>query len=218
MQHARFAKTLIALATLASASATVHAIPEPPSGLTRDQWQVRFSFDDLARIEITLPGEAEPRTYWYLLFTCENRSTREIDSFSPYFELVTDKLIVLQSIDAPRPVFDAIRDKHTATYKYLTPVLPRKLRVGDDMAVDGVAIFEALPIDTASMRLFVHGLSNVAVTEPNPLARLDPEAPRSIQYFKTLEIHYQLPGDELTRQTATPLRLNTRWIMRPFDN
>ena len=70
----------------------------PRVGLAADGWQLDFEFHDPTRITLTLPGEAEPTTFWYLLYTVTNNTGREVE-FYPTFHLVTDTLgLVLASV------------------------------------------------------------------------------------------------------------------------
>ncbi len=196
-------------------------------------WELEFEFLDPQRIEVKLPGTERSETYWYVVYTVTNRSGRSRDFF-PTFEIVTENLTVHTTDTGISPlVFDAIRERHRITHKYL--VAPSKaiglLRTGADNALESVAIWRDIDLSQNNFRIYVSGLSGETRTLANPI--YDPARPESQRvagddgrereivdnprYFtlrKTLTIGYNLPGSPGARSAIVPERQAVKWIMR----
>jgi hypothetical protein len=192
----------------------------PDSQSDRSVWKLDFAFEDPARISITLPGDVEPTTYWYMLYTVTNSTERDI-AFFPTFDLVTETLDVVKGGDAVSPrVVGAIRALHRKRYPFL--VDPMKvsgpLRQGVDNARTSVAVFRNFDPDANRFTVFVAGLSGEIERVPNPTFDRDkPVSDSNSPFFlfrKTLAIEYDLPGDQRTRREAVPQRTNQEWVMR----
>lgn len=212
-------------------AADVGAGPEPSA--IPLSWELDFTFLDPRRIEVQLPGERHPDVYWYMVYTVRNNTGRS-QRFFPTFELVTDELRVLNTDIGIHPlVFDAIRERHKATHKYL--VSPTKaigdLRVGDDNAIESVAIWRATDTDVNHFRIYIAGLSGETAIVRNPARtrskiteaalaaeksdnREATDEPRRFTLRKTLELRYDLLGSADGRAKAAPERKSIRWIMR----
>jgi len=205
--------------------------PEPsPSPIS---WELEFKFDDPKRIEIQLPESDRPEVFWYMVYTVTNTSPRS-QRFFPIFQLVTEDLRIYDTDMGISPlVFDAIRERHRLTHKYL--VHPTKvigaLLSGDDNARESVAVWRQVDLNLNSVDIYVAGLSGETRFIPNPA--YDPDKPETEmitgpdgrerevkvnpKYFtlrKTLEIRYTLPGSPAARPAAVPERTGVRWIMR----
>ena len=76
--------------------------PDPAS----PHWQLGLSFHDPQRITVQMPGEPEPTTFWYLLFTVTNDTGTDVQ-FYPSFRLVTD---TLESVEGGANVVPAVYD------------------------------------------------------------------------------------------------------------
>ena len=71
-------------------------------------WQLDVKFLDPQRITLKLPGDAEPTTFWYVLFEVTNHTGRDVQ-FYPSFRLVTSTLHVVEGGANISPnVYDAI--------------------------------------------------------------------------------------------------------------
>lgn len=196
-------------------------------------WEFKFTFLDPQRIEVQVPGTAEPEVYWYVVYTVANTGPRA-QQFFPTFQIVTEKLEVFDTDLGISPlVFEAIRERHRLTHKYL--VHPTEaigpLQAGEDHARESVAIWRDIDLTQNSFSVYVAGLSGETRFVVNPA--YDPDEPETIsvpgptgrprdlavnpQYFtlrKTLEIRYTLPGSPGARPVAVPQRGEVRWIMR----
>lgn len=183
-------------------------------------WELTFRYRDPQRVSVFLPDKPEPVVYWYMLYTIENNTDREVD-FYPKFELVTDTLRVLPSeIRVSPEAFKAIC-RRSGEPLLVTPekAVGRLLR-GKDRARHSVAIWRDFDPKAKAFTIYVSGLSGEITRLRNPA--FDPAKPQSEtnkRYFilrKTLDIPYKLPGSESTRSHAIPERVldGQKWIMR----
>jgi hypothetical protein len=205
--------------------------PQPSPYIT--SWELEFKFLDPQRIEVQLPGADRPEVYWYLVYTVTNPGPRS-RRFFPMFQIVTENLQAFDTDMGISPlVFDAIRQRHKITHKYLvdpTRVIGALLS-GDDNARESVAIWRNIDLTLNSFTVYVAGLSGETQFLPNPSydpqkpekermtasdgqARVAVTNPQQFTLRKTLEIRYTLPGSPAARPEATPERTAVRWIMR----
>ncbi len=205
----------------------------PQPSPTPISWELEFRFLDPRPIEVLLPGADRPEVYWYMVYTVVNRSPRS-QRFFPMFQIVTEDLRVYDTDLGISPlVFEAIRQRHSITHKYLeepTKVIGALLS-GDDNARESVAIWRQVDLNINSFSIYVSGLSGEIQFLPNPAH--DPNRPEKAEvvgsdgrqrasevnpkFFtlrKTLEIRYNLPGSPQARSGVLPQRTETRWIMR----
>jgi hypothetical protein len=191
--------------------------PEPSP--TPMSWELDIRFVDPQRIEVQLPGERRSRVYWYMLYTVVNRG-QSAQRWHPTFEIVTDNFNVIQADVGVSPlVYEAIAARHKLTHPYLrTPVEAiGTLRVGEDNAVESVAVWPRLDPGVESFRVYVEGLSGETRYVPNPALPQDAAAAEKPDFFtlrKTLEIRYTLPGSPRARAIAEPARVGVRWVLR----
>jgi len=215
------------------APADVGAGPEPSA--TPVSWELEFKFLDPRRLEIQLPSADRPEVYWYMVYTVTNPTQRS-QRFFPLFQLVTEDLRLIDTDMGISPlVFEAIRERHKITHKYL--VHPTQavgaLLTGDDNSRESVAIWRDtdLTLKLNRFRVYVAGLSGESRLVRNPAydAR-QPESRNTVgpdgqerdagpnpKYFtlrKTLEIRYTMPGSPRAHPEVLPERGDARWIMR----
>lgn len=227
---------LLALGTLALSAIpglTTVASAAPTPSIAPKSWQLEFEFTDPRRLTVQVPGEAAPRIYWYMLYTVTNNSGRDVQ-FLPRFEIVTDKLQVLETDATADPaVFAAIKKLHAKDRPFLLEPLEvmGKLLQGSDNAKDSVAIWQDFTADARQFTVFVGGLSGESVILPNPTYdSAKPEFvmkdlpggakvkvttnPKRFVLYKTLSVAYRLPGDDQARKQAEPNREKVDWLMR----
>ncbi len=195
-----------------------YAAPRPAFLPRKGVWQLHIEFHGVPRqIEITYPGEEEPRRFWYLLYTVTNNTGQEI-KFYPQFELMTDNFkITPAGRHVRRPVFYAIRN----LYENTIPLLEQESQVtgpillGIDNARDSVAIFEEFDPNALSAKIFISGLSNetVKVDLPAPIKK-DDKIIKDVLLRKTLMLEYRIPGDIYSPEKRVMLYRDRKWIMR----
>jgi hypothetical protein len=212
---------------------TVTAPAAPQPSIAPKSWQLEFEFEDPRRLTVQIPGEKQPRVYWYMLYSVTNNSSRDVQ-FLPRFDVVTDKLQVLETdATADVAVFAAIKKIHLKDHPFLLEPLEvmGKLLQGADNAKDSVAIWRDFSGDARQFTIFVSGLSGESVILPNE--SYDPSKPEFVMkdlpggakakvnvnpkqfvLYKTLSIAYRLPGDDEARRQAEPIRGKVEWLMR----
>ena len=199
-----------------AAAPSADAAPTPK--LAVQTWQLDFSFDDPKRIKVKLPGDDSATTYWYMLFTVENNTGEDV-SFYPQFRLVTDNLQSINGGDSiPPAVYDAVFARHRAQYPFITE--PYKITgpilQGEGNARSSVVVFKQFDESADEFTIFVSGLSGDRERKRNPgFDPAKPERGENIKYFvlrRTLAIKYALPGDEDTREAASPVRKKRSWV------
>lgn len=228
---ARLCVAIVLCATLLGMGPDVATGPQPSP--TPISWELKFDFLHPRRIEVLVPGEDQPTTYWYMVYTVTNPTPRA-QHFFPIFQLVTDDLRVIDTDMGISPaVFDAIRERHRLTHPYLVSPTDAigELLTGDDYARESVAVWRADVLDVNRFWIYVAGLSGEARAIPNPAYEpgMPEEAviigphggeivvklnPREFTIRKTLELSYELPGSESGRRLVDPVFQGRRWIMR----
>jgi hypothetical protein len=190
----------------------------PRAGLASTAWELDFEFTEPELISVAVPGEAQPRTYWYMLYRVTNRTGQDID-FAPLFRLVTDTLDVRIGGENAHPaVYDIIAARHKQRFPFFTPPfkMTGKLLQGAENARTSAAVFELFDPKADRFSVYISGLSGELVREPN--SAFDPSQPESDKnprWFllnRTLEITYAIPGDAGNR--GTPVRKDRKWVLR----
>ena len=214
--------TALMLGTAAGGGVTSghRAAAAPQPSLTPKSWELDFEFHDPARIALTLPGDTQPTTFWYLLYTVTNNTGGEAE-FYPTFHLVTDTLQVVEggSRISPR-VYEAIRARHKKQYPFFVDpsAVFGVLKQGVDNRLASAAVFRDFDPQGSRFAVYVGGLSGELVRLANPsFDRLKVESDKNMRFFvlrKTLAIHYDLPGDSQTRARTVPTRVKREWVMR----
>ncbi|MBN1765023.1 MAG: hypothetical protein JW860_07180 [Sedimentisphaerales bacterium] len=206
---------LIAFALLMSFAG---AVPEPALVPPPGTWQLDFELHgDPQQISLTLPGEYNPRRFWYLLYTVTNKTGQDVE-FYPNFEILTDSLKLYQAGDnVRRPVYNAIRDLYPSTIPLLEheDQVSGKILIGEDNARDSVAIFEDFDPNATHVKIFISGLSNETTTVDYPGGiDLDTGKPKKVLLRKSLMLEYRVPGDQYNPQDRVMLYHSRNWIMR----
>lgn len=202
-----------AFAVCAAVSTARAEIPKPsPYPIS---WELNFDHSKPKRIVVDVPGESAPKAYWYMTYTVTNKTDKE-QTFLPIFQLVTKEGKVIRSDNnIPEKVFDAIKDREHI--KYLEPYtkVAGELRIGDDQAKDSVAIWEEPEAKMGSFTIYVGGLSGESVFLKNDKGEQEKDADgKPIILRKTLQLNYQVPGDEVRPGEDPVIEKETNWVMR----
>jgi len=189
----------------------------PGAALT---WQLDIEFRDPQRLMVRLPGESQPRTYWYVIYRVTNNTGQDVQ-YLPSARLVTDTLDVVRAGDnVPVSLYHRIAALHRRDYPFFAR--PTKvsglLLQGEENARTSAFVFPDFDPEATTFTVFISGLSGLIDRIPNPAFDTDQPAsednPRSFTRRLTLGIEYVLPGDERTRSGAQPKRRNRHWVMR----
>jgi hypothetical protein len=178
-------------------------------------WELNFEHSKPKRIVVDVPGSSAPKAYWYMTYTVTNKTDKE-QTFLPIFELVTKEGKVIRSDkDIPAQVFDAIKGREHI--KYLEPYTKTagELRIGDDQAKDSVAIWEEPEAKMGTFNIYIGGLSGESVFLKNDKGEQEKDANgKPIILRKTLQLTYQIPGDEVHPGEDPVIEKDTTWVMR----
>lgn len=210
----------LAVLAMVSTAALPVLVAAPKPTLAPRSWELQCEFFDPARIAVTLPGDRQATTFWYMIYTVTNETGREV-RFFPQFDLVTDTLAVVHGGDNVSPrVFDAIRERQRTLHPFLVKPLRASGRLlrGVDNARTSVAIFRDFDPAASKFSIYIAGLSGEVIRMPNPaFDATQPPSQKNLQFFalrKTLAIEYDIPGDLITREAADPIRVGRKWVMR----
>lgn len=200
------------------------AVPKPAD--VPISWELQFTYKTPQPVRVTLPGQRQPTTFWYLEYTVTNQ-TKEEQRFVPDFVLYTGTGQVLRSGQGvPSSVFEKIKaDLNAPLLKDQVSVSGKLLR-GLNNAKQGVMIFQDIDPEAGAFDIFVGGLSgeSVAVTLPNPVPKVvrvsNRDANRTtvmkdaVVLSKTLQLHYGLPGQASSRFRSGAVFKSRTWVMR----
>ena len=200
----------IAVPLVAQDAATEPNAPQAPAyphpSVYPVSWQFDFKHSIPQRIVVNLPGEANPRAFWYMTYRVTNNTDRE-RMFLPVFELVTNEVQVIPSDRGiPPEVFQTIvrREKN----RFLQPhaQIGGELLLGEDQAKDGVAIWPEPMAEMGHFNIFVQGLSGetaqITIGEQTFTLR------------KQLKLDFHVRGDAI-RPGEDPIDpVVEEWVMR----
>jgi hypothetical protein len=216
----------LAFALGAATNARAADYPEPsPYPIS---WELDFQHDKPKRIVVTIPGQGN-RAYWYMTYTVANK-TNEDRPFLPVFEMVTrDGKVHRSDKDVPMHVFQQIKRQEKAKYPFLEPYykVAGTLRVGEDQAKDGVAIWPEPMSEMGNFSVYISGLSGETVTmkmvDGKPV-KVKPEnvalelkgvdEKDVIILRKTLQLNYVIYGDEVFPGLDEVNVQPEKWVMR----
>ncbi|HEX3359150.1 MAG TPA: hypothetical protein VHS31_19380 [Tepidisphaeraceae bacterium] len=202
-----------ALLTLGLLRATFAAAPQPsPYPIS---WEFKFQHDLPKRIVVDIPGKDTPVAYWYLTYTVTN-NTDEERAFLPLFEMVTKEGNVIHSDKAiPKKVFDTIKDHEKKQFLEPWTKVGGELRLGEDQAKDGVAIWEEPSPRMGKFSIYASGFSGEAVTLKDDDGKvMNDKDGNPIILRKTLQLNYHIRGDEVYPGEDDVNVNPEQWVMR----
>ena len=191
-------------------------------------WELDFQHDRPKRVVVTIPGQGN-RAFWYMAYTATN-NTDEDRMFLPVFEMVTrDGKVLRSDKGVPLRVFEEIKRQERARYPFLQPhyKVVGNLRVGEDQAKDGVAIWPEPMTEMGNFSIYVSGLSGETVTmkmvngvpvrvKPENIAmELKGVDEKDVVILrKTLQLNYVVYGDEVYPGLDEVNVRPEAWVMR----
>lgn len=189
--------------------------PEPSVYPIRNCWYLDFKHAAPKRIVIDAPGLRAPTAFWYLTYTVTNNTGKEVE-FLPEYEMVTeDGAIHYGNRGIPQSVFDAIKKVTGNDLLLPSAQLAGPLHQGEDQAKDGVIIWEEPMLRMGSFSIYIGGLNNefVAATDNDGKPVLGADG-KPIVLRKTLELNYNIFGDEVKAGLNEVHAKPERWVMR----
>lgn len=179
--------------------------PEPSPYLKT--WQLDFEHGKPKRVVVQASAMAAPRAYWYMTYTVTNNTDHE-QLFIPTFDLVTqDGRIVRSDTNIPKTVFDVIKRREGMRFLQPAAQIAGELRIGDDQAKDGVAIWPEPSPRMGHFQIYVSGLSGEIATIKGPDGK-------DQILRKTLQLNYLIRGDEVYPGEDQVNEEPEKWVMR----
>lgn len=178
-------------------------------------WELKLDHSKPKRIVVDIPTESGARAYWYMTYTVTNNSDAE-QTFLPVFELLTrDGRVIRSDNNIPAKVLDAVRQRERNKALESSLQIGGELRVGEDQAKEGVAIWLEPERRMGSFSIFVGGLSGevVAMKDSKGEPMKDKDG-RAVILRKTLQLNYQVPGDEVRPGEDPIIDAGQDWVMR----
>lgn len=196
---------------------TAGTFPEPSVVQTPKHWTMDVVYDQPRQITLKLPGEKEPKRFWYAILTLTNNSPLTDAAFYPFCELMTDTFrIVPAGKGVRREVFHQIKLKHQGSYPFLERLdyVDNKILQGADNAVDVAIIWPDFDAKAKEVTLFVAGMSNEAKAINHPTKKNASGNPEKVYLRKTLALKYAIGGDPKLRDSAALRFKQKSWVMR----
>jgi hypothetical protein len=200
------------LTSLATAADEVGSYPKPsPYPIT---WELKFKHSAPKRIVVD-SGTGAPQAYWYVTYTVTNNTDQE-RTFLPVFEMLTENGDVIRSDRSlPYRVFTDIKAREKSQFLEHFTQIGGEIRLGEDEAKDGVAIWKEPNPEMGSFSIFLTGLSGEAARLKDAEGKDVKDADgQPVILRKTLQMNYFVRGDEVYPGLD---EVNTRpeqWVMR----
>lgn len=179
----------------------------PKPSLYPISWELKFTHSAPKRVVVKVPGVDEPKAYWYMTYEVTNPSDREV-SFLPMFEMLTnDGQVVRSDNNIPGRVYAVIRGREQNSGLMTEAQIGGTLRIGEDQAKDGMAVWEEIPGRMGQFSIFVQGLSGETAKVKGPDGK-------EVILRKTLQLNYLIRGDEVYPGEDEVNENPSTWVMR----
>jgi hypothetical protein len=206
MKHLLASVIVAATLTTGSLTPAAHAAYPTPS-LYPISWELTFTHSAPKRVVVSVPGQNAPQAYWYMTYTITNPTDRE-RTFLPLFELLTqDGQVIRSDKNIPGRVLEVIRARENNPSLLASAQIGGTLRIGEDQAKEGVAVWEEIPGRAGQFSIFVQGLSGESAKVKGP-------GGKDITLRKTLQLNYLIRGDEVYPGEDEVNENPSRWVMR----
>lgn len=177
-------------------------------------WELKFEHSQPKRIVVDLPGQA-PQAFWYMTYKVVNE-TDQPRTFLPVFQMLTQEGKVIRSDrNIPYRVFTEIKAREKNKYLEHFTQIGGEVRIGEDEARDGVAIWREPMAEMGSFSIFATGLSGETArlkdAQGNDIKNADGQP---IILRKTLQMNYYVRGDEVYPGLDEVNPRSEQWIMR----
>ncbi|MGB7156587.1 MAG: hypothetical protein WBD40_00890 [Tepidisphaeraceae bacterium] len=177
-------------------------------------WELKFKHSAPKRIVVDT-GAGAPQAYWYMTYTVTNNTDQE-RTFLPVFEMLTENGDVIRSDRSlPYRVFTDIKAREKSQFLEHFTQIGGEIRLGEDEAKDGVAIWKEPNPEMGSFSIFLTGLSGEAARLKDAEGKDVKDADgQPVILRKTLQMNYFVRGDEVYPGQD---EVNTRpeqWVMR----
>jgi hypothetical protein len=206
---------MLLLATLVFVLGDGAGAEVPKPSLYPITWELKFEHSIPTRLVVEVPGNSVPQAYWYMTYTVTNNSGQE-QMFLPIFELVTEAGKVIRSDkNIPGKVFETIKARVKKQFLEPYPAIAGEIRLGEDQARDGVAIWPEPTPEMGQFNIFVGGLSGEAImlkdAQGEPVRNSEG---RPFILRKTLQLNFLVRGDEVYPGEDAVNENPKEWVMR----
>lgn len=196
-------------------TATIVLADFPKPSLYPISWEIKFEHAAPRRVVVQLAGAPTPQAYWYMTYTVTNKTDKE-QMFLPVFEMLTrDGQVIRSDKNIPASVFTVIKNREKKQFLEPFPTIAGELRIGEDQARDGVAIWPEPMPRMGQFSIFAGGLSGEAVILKNdngePMKNSDGQP---VILRKTLQLNYAVLGDEMHPGQNDVNENGSEWVMR----
>ena len=216
MKHLLVSVALIAFSVSCPLPRGSWAFAETPKpSLYPKSWELKFEHSIPKRVVVQLPQTSVAQAYWYMTYTVTNLSDKE-QMWLPSFEMMLkDGRVVRSDLGIPAKVFETIKTREKNRLLEAYPEIQGELRIGEDQAKDGVAIWPEPMTEMGQFSIFVGGLSGEAIipkdSKGEPLKGADGK-PAILR--KTLQLNFLIRGDEVYPGTDIVNEKAREWVMR----
>jgi hypothetical protein len=178
-------------------------------------WELKLEYDQPRRVVVDVPGSSLPKAYWYVTYTVTNETDQE-QLFLPVFEMLTREGRVIRSDqNIPKVVFDRIKRREGKQFLEPWTTIGGEIRIGEDEARDGVAIWEEPDPRMGSFSIFASGFSGEIATPKDATGQaLKDSDGKPILLRKTLQLDFEIPGDGVFAGDDVINQTAELWIMR----
>jgi hypothetical protein len=178
-------------------------------------WELKFDYETPRRLVMDVPGSTVPKAYWYLTYTVTNESDKE-QVFLPLFEMLAkDGRVIRSDRHIPAAVFERIRQREGKRFMEPFTTIGGEIRIGEDEARDGVAIWEEPTSRMGTFTLFISGLSGeTAIAKDGAGREIKDSDGKPMILRKTLQLDFEIPGDESHPGEALIKQTGQQWVMR----
>jgi len=203
MMNARFGNLVLCAALALSplafpAAARCEATTYPSPSSYPISWELKFDHTLPKRVIVETPGSLTPTAFWYMTYTVTNKTDKE-QVFLPHFEMLTRTGEVIRSdTNIPEKVFDEIKRREGSQFLEPFTKIGGEIRLGEDEARDGVAIWKEPDPRMGNFTIFVGGLSGEAVQMKDDSGQPMKDADGNpIILRKTLQLNYLIRGGDV---------------------
>ncbi len=193
------------------------AAPRPAIVQGPREWTLDVVYDQPVQISVRLPGNPQPRQFWYLILSLTNNSPSQDLPFYPACELTTDTFqLIPAGKDVQTAVFEKIKLKHQGRYPFLESLdfVDHRILQGRDNSRDIVIIWPDFDPAATQINLFIAGLSNETAVIEHPIQKDPNGQPLKIYLQKTLHLKYSIGADKALRSDAQLSFTGQDWVMR----
>ncbi|MFI4911987.1 MAG: hypothetical protein ACIAQZ_10015 [Sedimentisphaeraceae bacterium JB056] len=189
----------------------VFAAPRPSLAPEAGIWTLDVVYTHPAQYAVK-DNDGNSQIYWYTVLSMTNNSGQDVP-FYPKFELMTDTWQIKTSdTGITKPIYDALKKMNEGSFPFLETMdeVDNMILQGEDNSVDLLVVWKDFDLEAKGVKFFFGGLSNeTSVVE----AEKDGE---TVKYYlqKTLELDYDVPGDEKKRQSQELVFDIQKWVMR----